>query len=193
MARQLTEDNIRHASTYLPLNQKARMAKKFAEDCIEKVELKYKDEILPPMYKENVQMRMLWGLCVLLTSYLKVFDKESGEDFRSADYDEWGGTAVLNQLNRFKSSKDAEVRDKAYDILDDYREFYGMLGKEINSILSAKNDLMLRALAYFDGKRTPEYFEQSLKDLRDVQEEALEYINNRDKLFADASSEGVQG
>lgn len=190
MARQLTEEIIRNATTYVPLKQKATMAKRFAEDCVEKVEMKYKDEPLPPVYKENIQVRMLWGMCVLLTSYLKVFDKDSGEDFRSTDYDEWGGTAVLNQLNRFKSSKDAEVRDKAYDILDDYREFYGMLGKEINSLLSAKNDLMTRALAYLDGKMTPQYLEQSLKDLRDVQQEALEYVNNRDKLFEDKESEG---
>lgn len=190
MAKQLTEEIIRNATTYVPLKQKATMAKRFAEDCVEKVEMKYKDEPLPPVYKENIQVRMLWGMCVLLTSYLKVFDKDSGEDFRSTDYDEWGGTAVLNQLNRFKSSKDAEVRDKAYDILDDYREFYGMLGKEINSLLSAKNDLMTRALAYLDGKMTPQYLEQSLQELREVQQEALEYVNNRDKLFEDKEAEG---
>lgn len=190
MAKQLTEEIIKNADTYIPLVKKTVSAKQFAEKCIEKVEMKYKDEILPPMYKENVQMRMLYGMNILLAAYLKVFDKE---DFKSSDYDEWGGTAVLNQLNRFKSSKDAEVRDKAYDILDDYREFYGMLGKEINALLATKNDLMYRALAYFDGKMTPEYFEQSLKDLRDVQEEALEYISSRDKLFSDGASEGFEG
>jgi hypothetical protein len=190
MAKQLTEAIIKNANSYVPLKQKTAMAKRFAEDCIEKVEIKYKDEMLPPMYKEDVQKRMLWGMCVLLTSYLMVFDKDSGEDFRGSDYDSWGGTAVLNQLNRFKSSKDAEVRDKAYDILDDYREFYGMLGKEINSLLNTKNDLIYRALAYLDGKMTPQYFEKSLEDFRSVQEEAMEYINNRDKLFSEKAVEG---
>ena len=190
MAKQLTEEIIRNAETYIPISQKITMAKNFAAECIEKVEIKHKDEVLPPVYKENVQMRMLWGMFVLLNSYLRIYESEDGK-FRNSDYDEWCGTAILNQLNRFKSSKDAVVRDKAYDILDDYREFYSVLGKEINALLTSKNDLILRVLQYMDGKMTPEYFEQSLKDLRDVQEEAMEYINNRDKLFEENASEGA--
>lgn len=191
MAKQITEDIIRNAETYMPLVQKVKLAKQFAENCIETIEIKHKDEVLPPKYKENSQMRMLWGMCVLLKYYLKVLDEENGDNFRAVDYDEWCGTAIINQLNRFKSSKDQIVRDKSYDILDDYREFYSMLGKEINALLDVKNDLILRVIQYMDGKMTPEYFEKSLKDLRDVQEEALEYINNRDKMFNDEAVEGV--
>ena len=181
--KQLTEENIKNATTYIPLKLKSEMAKTYAEDCIEKVEVKYKDEILPPLYKENQHRRMLYGMLTLVGYYLNVIKEQ--DNFRDVDYDEWNGTSLLNQLNRFKSSKDSEVRDKAYDILDDYREFYRMLGGEINALLSAKNDLIYRATQYLDGKMTPEYFEKSLQDLRDVQEEAMEYINNRDKLFAE--------
>ena len=61
-----------------------------------------------------------------------------------------------------------------------------MLGAEINAQVTAKNDLISRIVQYMDGKMTPEYFEQSLKDLRDVQMEAEEYIKQRPKMFEEA-------
>lgn len=186
MAKQVTEEIVRNANVYIPLKLKASLAKNLANECIEKIEVEYKDEMLPPIYKENQEKRMLVGMIVLLREYLKLLDKEE-KQFTSVDYDEWGGSGILNQLNRYKSSKDAEVRDKAYDILDDYREFYRMLGAEINAQTAVKNDLIYRALQYFDGKMTPEYFEQSLKDLRDVQMEAEEYIKQRPEMFASAT------
>ena len=185
MAKQLTEEMVRNSNVYIALKLKASLAKNLANECIEKIEIPHKDEMLPPIYKENQEKRMLVGMIVLLREYLKVLDKEETR-FTDIEYDEWGGSGILNQLNRFKSSKDAEIRDKAYDILDDYREFYRMLGAEINAQVTAKNDLISRIVQYMDGKMTPEYFEQSLKDLRDVQMEAEEYIKQRPKMFEEA-------
>lgn len=185
MANVLTEEIIRNATPYISISGKTILAKSVAEKCIETIEIKHHDEMLPPIYKENQSKRMQYGLYVLLSAYLHVIEPNVDE-YTEKTYDEWCGTGILNQLNRFKTSKDTEIRDKAYDILDDYREFYRMVGGEINAMLSAKNDLLLRVLQYFDGKMSPEYFEQSLKDLRDVQNEALEYINNRDKMLEEA-------
>ena len=61
MAKQLTEEMVRNSNVYIALKLKASLAKNLANECIEKIEIPYKDEMLPPIYKENQEKRMLVG------------------------------------------------------------------------------------------------------------------------------------
>ena len=168
----LTEEDIRNAVSYLPLAKKTAMARAYAQDCLLNFELSTGndeiDKVFPSRFQENPQKRMLYGMLVLLRDYLK---KMEDEDLSTEQYDEWGSASIFNQLDRFKSSKDQEIRNKVYDLVDDYREFYRMLGTEINSLVEAKNDLLARLVQYITLSQSPEVLQEQLEKLEQLTRE----------------------
>ena len=168
----LTEEDIRNAVSYLPLAKKTAMARAYAQDCLLNFELSTGndeiDKVFPSRFQENPQKRMLYGMLVLLRDYLK---KMEDEDLSTEQYDEWGSASIFNQLDRFKSSKDQEIRNKVYDLVDDYREFYSMLGTEINSLVEAKNDLLARLVQYITLSQSPEVLQEQLEKLEQLTRE----------------------
>ena len=81
----------------------------------------------------------------------------------------------MNQLDRFKSSKNIQVRNKVYDILDDYREFYRMLGVEIAALVANKNDSLSRFLEYFKASITPDMLKDIFSQFTGTLGEIAEY------------------
>lgn len=168
----LTEEDIRNAVSYLPLAKKTAMARAYAQDCLLQFDIstgnEEVDKVFPSRFQENPQKRMLYGMLVLLREYLK---KMEDEDLSTEQYDVWGASSIFNQLDRFKSSKDPEIRNKVYDIVDDYREFYRMLGTEINSLAEAKNDLLARFVQYVSLSQSPEALQEQLEQLEKLTQE----------------------
>jgi hypothetical protein len=168
----LTEEDIRNAVSYLPLAKKTAMARAYAQDCLLQFDIatgnEEIDKVFPSRFQENPQKRMLYGMLVLLREYLK---KIGDEDLSTEQYDEWGESSIFNQLDRFKSSKDQEIRNKVYDLVDDYREFYRMLGTEINSLAEAKNDFLARFVQYVNLSQTPEALQEQLNKLEELSKE----------------------
>lgn len=168
----LTEEDIRKATKYVPLAQKTAMARAYAQDCLLQFELSTGndevDKVFPSRFQENPQKRMLYGMLVLLREYLH---KMEDEDLSTEQYDAWGESAIFNQLDRFKSSKDPEIRNKVYDLVDDYREFYRMLGTEINSLCEAKNDFLARFVQYVTLSQSPEALQEQLEKLEELTKE----------------------
>ena len=183
----LTEEDIRKATSYLPLAKKTAMARAYAQDCLLQFDLSTGndevDKVFPSRFQENPQKRMLYGMLVMLRDYLH---KKEDEDLSTDQYDEWGEASLFNQLDRFKSSKDQEIRNKAYDLVDDYREFYRMLGTEINSLAEAKNDILARFVQYVTLSQSPEAVEEQLKKLEELSKE-LDGMRNTIKEAEDAS------
>lgn len=192
----ITEDVIRNATSYLPIDKKSAMARTFAEDCIAKVEISVSkdegDDALPPRYQENPRMKSLFGMMVLLSDYLHLIPAdENGEvSLTAQEFDEWGEASVMNQLDRMKSSKNAEIKNKIYDILDDYREFYRMLGVEISSIIANKNDFLIRFLQYFTAEITPDVLKGLMDGLSDAANELKEYAENPKELAYQEPTDG---
>lgn len=168
----ITEEDIRNAVSYLPLAKKTAMARSYAQDCLLQFDISTGnddiDKVFPSRFQENPQKRMLYGMLVLLREYLK---KIGDEDLSTEQYDEWGASSIFNQLDRFKSSKDQEIRNKVYDLVDDYREFYRMLGTEINSLVEAKNDLLARLVEYVSLSQSPEALDEQLAKLERLTKE----------------------
>jgi hypothetical protein len=168
----LTEEDIRNAVSYLPLAKKTAMARAYAQDCLLQFDIstgnEEVDKVFPSRFQENPQKRMLYGMLVLLREYLK---KMEDEDLSTEQYDVWGASSIFNQLDRFKSSKDPEIRNKVYDLVDDYREFYRMLGTEINSLAEAKNDLLARFVQYVSLSQSPEALQEQLEQLEKLTQE----------------------
>lgn len=168
----LTEEDIRNAVSYLPLAKKTAMARAYAQDCLLQFDIstgnEEVDKVFPSRFQENPQKRMLYGMLVLLREYLK---KMEDEDLSTEQYDVWGASSIFNQLDRFKSSKDPEIRNKVYDLVDDYREFYRMLGTEINSLAEAKNDFLARFVQYVSLSQSPEALQEQLEQLEKLTQE----------------------
>lgn len=177
----ITEDIILNATLYIPIAKKSALARTFAEDCISKVEIKLNGDdassILPPRYQENPMMKSLYGMMTLLADYLHMLqtDDDGNVSMDAATFDEWGEASIMNQLDRMKSSKNQEIRNRVYDILDDYREFYRMLGVEISSILANKNDVLSRFMQYFQSEITPDMMKGLMDNLTSVMQEAKDY------------------
>ena len=177
----ITEDIILNATLYIPIAKKSALARTFAGDCISKVEIKLNgndaSSILPPRYQENPMMKSLYGMMTLLSDYLHMLptDDDGNVSMDAATFDEWGEASIMNQLDRMKSSKNQEIRNKVYDILDDYREFYRMLGVEISSILANKNDMLSRFMQYFQSEITPDLMKGLMDNLTSVMQEAKDY------------------
>ena len=59
-------------------------------------------------------------------------------------YDQWGASHVLNQLEQMKT--DRELREKVFDLLNDYKDFRWMLAHEIDILLGHNNDVVTRMM-----------------------------------------------
>lgn len=192
----ITEDIIRNATSYLPIDKKSAMARTFAEDCISKVEISVSkgdgNDALPPRYQENPRMKSLFGMMVLLSDYLHLIHANDNGDvsLTAQEFDEWGEASVMNQLDRMKSSKNAEIKNKIYDILDDYREFYRMLGVEISSLIANKNDFLVRFLQYFAAEITPDVVKGLMDGLSDAASELKEYAEKQKELDSQEPTDG---
>ena len=177
----ITEDIILNATLYIPIEKKSALARSFAQDCISKVEIKLSGDdsssILPPRYQENPMMKSMYGMMTLLSEYLHMMQKDDDGNITmdAKTFDEWGEASIMNQLDRMKSSKNQEIRNRVYDVLDDYREFYRMLGVEISSILANKNDILSRFMQYFQSEITPDIVKGLMDNLTSVAQEAKEY------------------
>ncbi len=182
MAKFLTEEDFLNADSYVEIASKAAEARLYAQYCIDKAEIAVEDEdgekdYLPPLYQENPMMKSLFGMQFLLYHYFhKIVPDENGDIILTAkEYDEWGEGSILNSIERFKMSKNIDIRNKAFDIATDYREFYRMLGTEIASVLNANNDLLVRFVRFFKASITPETFTATLQGLTSIQKEIEDY------------------
>ena len=192
----ITEDIILNANLYMPIAKKSALAQTFAEDCISKVEIKMNGDdsssILPPRYQENPMMKSLYGMMTLLSDYLHMLptDDDGDVSMDAATFDEWGEASIMNQLDRMKSSKNQEIRNRVYDILDDYREFYRMLGVEISSILANKNDMLSRFMQYFQSEITADIVKGALGGLQSALQEIKNYTPEQEQLDVSIADEG---
>ena len=184
----ITEEIILNAESYIDIETKSKLSRKFAKDCVSEVNITLDNEgekdVLPPRYQENPEMKSLYGMMTLLNNYLHVLetDENGTITFTSSEFDEWGRACVMNQLDRFKSSKNIEVRNKVYDILDDYREFYRMLGAEIAALVANKNDPLARFLEYFKASITPDMVKDIMNQFNDTMGEVLDYKEHHNEL-----------
>lgn len=157
---EITREILAAAKAFVPLEQKERFARIVAEKCCDVATGRFSydgSEILAPeMRVENIGLRMRYMMGALYSIYLGVhFDPVKDTEWLMAqdDYNWAASTFPLNRLERFKS--DAEVRDKVFDILRDYKELERMVSVEIGNVLTTNNDPVARALMALSMAATP--------------------------------------
>jgi len=188
MAKYFTEEDILNATTYMPIGLKAKTAKAIAVSSIAVVNVNMditsdtgekSQRPLPPRYTEDVMTKMAWQLRMLLCYYLK--EDLGTEDMTAEMYDEWGKVAVFNQLDRLKQSKNVDVRNKVYDILDDYRELCKMVSTEIAMELTVRNDPFNRVAVWLMEQIPPEFIAKLRDGLVSARDELSSYRDKRKK------------
>lgn len=183
MAFVLTEQDILNATAYMPIAKKVTTAQAIAKISISKVDVTSSDDEgtgnlaqLPPRYVENVQFRSMYQMMILFSYYL---NKDINGELTVEKYDELGESAIFNQLDRMKQSKNLEVRNKVYDILDDYRELTKFIGSEIASRLSVQNDPIERIGAWLKKEIPPEFIAKLREGLTGARDEFAAYNESR--------------
>lgn len=157
----ITPEIVKNATDYIPLMKKQEMAETIAQKCIVKVLMKYTEKgdgtdsvPMPDRYQEYHMYTNLYLMGVLAREYLHIpYEGDgSGKEHTGYDnlkmpvnvYDQWGASHVLNQLEQMKT--DREMREKVFDLLNDYKDFRWMLAHEIDILLGHDNDVVTRVM-----------------------------------------------
>ena len=181
----ITEQDILNANESIPVTLKYAVAQYIAEFSTDKKQITIKeggiDSIaLPDMRQRNTMREAQFKTGVFAKEYMrKDVDFVKGTDdspipyLMSADeVDAW--SSFETQLDRLKRSKNKDVADKCYDILNDYHAFCRMVSIEIEQELQIKNDIVGRfawLAKSLINSSTPEELKKSIEDLSELQEQ----------------------
>lgn len=178
------EQDIKKATTYLPLVKKVALAHFIAKLCVESQEVAIKDgesiTVLPDIYQRSQIREMQFRMGVFVKEYLgREFDqvhRKNGEGkeepvpylMSADDVDRYAN--VETQIDRLKRTK--EISDDCYEILNDYHAWLKILNQEISALLAVKNDFVGRFVQAMNKGTSPEQLNAILDQLKQAQAEA---------------------
>lgn len=165
----LTKEMLTAAHDYVSSAEKEKWVAETAPKCFDKLAITSNGESYPPMYMLNCDLQSRYLMTALVSKYFGQkyeADETDPELISPADYDKWAGGHIFGQIDRWKHDRD--VRDKAYDLLDDYYDLRWRLTTQANGLLNAQNDTVLRQqqLASVEMEKLPEI----LTALKEAQE-----------------------
>lgn len=178
----LTKEHLKNATTYMPLRTKTEIGKQIALSCLEDIDTDEQNKIgealiaLPHLKGENLAMKSILLTNTLLGFYLNIDLRTKKEDGTDADiyevYDYCAGGHLLNQLERFKS--DPEVKDIAFDLLSDFKEFKKIVDTELYNAKANANDPIPRFSAAVSVLTTPESLKSIIEEIKSLAEQREE-------------------
>lgn len=161
----ITAKTILGAKTYLPLAQKIKIAGEIAQNCVTRIGYNVKvgnvPVDLPDWTGRNPALKERYLLGALLKFYLGFeFEPVAGTEFLLSqdDYDRAAKQHPRNAIERCKGDKD--VRDRAFDLLADYKLLCDMAKIALDDTAAAQNDPVARFLAAQMMAMTPEALQQ---------------------------------
>lgn len=178
--RRISETDFRDAGTYVPVMVKDSFVRYAAARCIDRVEITVAGDgesktQTPPFYKDSVERKNRYMMGALVKLYLKMdYEPVENDDWLMSadDYDRWAGGHILNQIERMKSVPN--LRNAAFDLLQDYKALEKMLNTEVYNMLQVMNDPVTRFLASMQAQATPEAMQQNLEELGRLKEQFAE-------------------
>lgn len=181
----LTKEVLQAANAYMPIATKQALAKQIADLCVTDIADEKDFSIanavlaLPALRGENTVMRAVLLQNVFLGHYLNIQVDDKADAF--ANYDYYGGTALINQIERFKA--DAEVKEKAFDILSDYKDFKRMVDAEILNLRLLHADALTRIVSALGVLATPENVKKMAEELqKQVEKQQAEIAQQQETL-----------
>ena len=183
----LTKDMMAAARTYMPLDTKKVLAETIADKCVKPMarlkwdgihikpkspedEKKNDPTALPDLMEEDVALKMCLLQNVLLGYYFDIeLDENPQPDKVYEQYDYYAGGHLLNQIERFKSDRD--VKNAAFDLMEDFREFRKMVDTIIYNYKMNANDPLKRFDAMLTVFSTPQNVRALVTELQKAGDE----------------------
>lgn len=171
---EITKELLRAATDYIPNGKKEAWVAENAAKCFDRLAITADGEELPTMYMVNEGLRRRYLMSAFTDLYMKQereADEKDAALMSEAAYDLWAGSHVFNQLERMK--KDAELRDKCFDLMSDFKDLEKRFSAQIAGLLTVQNDSVVRQSQYSAAqmKALPGLLEE-LKKLSDRKGEA---------------------
>ena len=191
----VTEDQVREkARSYVPVKEKHRFVEDVSTRCFDILNITATtgDSATPPLYKENTEKKQKYLAAAVAKLYL-------GEGFTPAnendqwlmtdeDFDFFSAVRPLTQVDRIRRmTKDRELQDKCFDLVQDYKDLREMLNNEIHGLMRAMNDTLARFQNLLAVQASPEYLESLKGELDSLQSEIAEHA---DAIREEAQEEG---
>ena len=188
---EVTKEMMERAQTYMPLQTKKELAEAIARGCVRPMKLIRWDGVhvselpeptesataLPDLVEEDLALKMCMLQNVLLSWY---FDVEMDEDKVSFEqYDFYSGGHLLNQIERFKSDRD--LKNKAFDLTEDFREFRKMVDTIIYNHKMNVNDPLKRFDAMLTVFSSPDNLKALVAELQKAGDEMEKQIKSTKK------------
>lgn len=188
----LTKEMLQGAKTYMPLATKRTLAQEVAYACVRPMKRVKWDGIhilpqdedvpdtptsLPDLMEEDIALKMCLLQNVLLSYYFDI-EMDPGED-AYATFDYYAGSHLLNQLERFKSDRD--VKNIAFDLTEDWREFKKMVDTIIYNYKMAANDPLKRFDAMLTVFSSPENIKAVVAELQKAGNEMEQKLDGAKK------------
>lgn len=188
----LTKEMLQRAKTYMPLATKRTLAQEVAYACVvpmkrikwDGIHIIPQDEVvpdtptsLPDLMEEDIALKMCLLQNVLLSYYFDI-EMDPWED-AYATFDYYAGSHLLNQLERFKSDRD--VKNAAFDLTEDWREFKKMVDTIIYNYKMAANDPLKRFDAMLTVFSSPENIKAAVAELQKAGDEMEQKLDGAKK------------
>ena len=184
----ITEDMLSNARTFIPLAEKEEFISYCAPRCFVIVEIgkrESSDLMEPPICKEDFFRKRRYIMGALAKLYLKQDYLTEDDDawlMSREDYDMWAASHIYNQLERFKANP--SVRNKAFDLLADFKLLEKCLNIETYGLLQAVNDPCTRIAEMIIKSTTPDAMAADAQALQEAADKLQQYVEERDKEYA---------
>ena len=171
----ITEATMAQADTYIPLTMKEMIANDMARACVKRTDLihpfgdkaEYSGEYgVSPVYCESPGSKARVMMTVMMVMYLHIWGEDTPYLCEVSAYDQWAGAHVLNQLERFKAGP---YREKAFDILADYREMEKCLNSAIYAVLRELNDPVKRFMEALGTMASAEGIQSAIETIEEAE------------------------
>lgn len=175
---ELKEELMKKAITYMPLVKKTIYAELIARKCLKPIKPLKKDDnnesflIIPSIVGEDILQKEQMLLNVLLSHYFDIKIPQINAEL----YDKYMGAHFLNQLERYKANP--EYKEKAFDILTDFKIVRRMVDTEIFNLKTKENDILerfMKGLSLFSAEQmtnNPDYLKKLTSELQKFVEAA---------------------
>ena len=181
------EKIMQEAEAYVPISKKAEFVNYCAERCFDKLNITAASgndtlSAMPPMWKENSELKARYMMGGLLKLYLKQEAQTDENDewlLTEQEYDRWAAEHILNQIERMKSN--ASLRDKCFDLLQDYKTLEKMLNTEVYGLIRVMNDSVSRIIAQIQASTTPESMKNAMAQLEQSKKDYEKYMKESGK------------
>lgn len=183
--RLVTKEMLEKAADFVPTLQKMEFVEYASTKCIDTIIVTLDDTTkeMPPFYRINILRRNRY----LMGAFIKLYLKENVETIKNdkwlidqQEFDKWAGGHVFNQIDRLKK-EGGNIRNKAFDLLEDYANLKRYFCNEIDALLSCMNDPATRLLRGMQVQVTPDTIKKAVADLKTQVEKIKTIPENKKK------------